>query len=360
MSPLVFAHKFTRCRYVVGIVAGLALASDARGQMWNGPAGSQLWSTPSNWLGNSPPGLGGNVIFATATATEVATVNNMGSPFLASLTVNGLNPAGAWSISGSDLIVSNVSVASGKTLTMLAGVQAFGALTTSGGGTLALSAPSSANGATLTGGSLLVNTTLAPSIGGTVTVQTGATLGGAGGSITMLPVTIQNGGTLAPGNPTTPVSQLGMDTATIQSGGTYAIDIGSFSILSTVDVLGLSGALTLDPGSVVNVTNLAGVTPTDVTDRSYTIATASAINGATTGTEDLGQFIVGGADTGPVNFDATGFAAGDRFTLQRQGTTLVLTYTPVPEPAAALAVFAAGLGAYMRLGRRRAKVARAT
>ena len=35
---------------------------------------------------------------------------------------------------------------------------------------------------------------------------------------------------------------------------------------------------------------------------------------------------------------------GDMFALQRSGNNLVLTYTPVPEPAAVLTVCAAGLG----------------
>jgi autotransporter-associated beta strand protein len=350
MRPAPSVCKCARSFIVASAAAWLSFAGRAPGQsVWDGAKGSPNWQDVPNWVGGNRPTTGSDVAFAAASATEVATNNNMGPMALNSLTVNGANSVADWSISGSALVVPNVDVASGKSLTMLASlgtvVDRVGTLTKSGGGTLVLSGPSYANSTVLSGGTLLVNALLTGSSAGAVTIQTGTTLGGTG-LITIAPTTVQGGGTVAPGDAANPVSELTLDQTTFDVGGTYAVDVGSFSDVSTRDLLSLAGPLTLAPGSVVSVTNLAGTTPTDQTARNYTIATASSINGASTGTEDLGQYTVGGGNTGPVQISASGFAAGDRFSLQRQGTSLVLTYTPVPEPVAVLAVFAAAVAAW--------------
>src|SRR5581483_9257172 len=46
-----------------------------------------------------------------------------------------------------------------------------------------------------------------------------------------------------------------------------------------------------------------------------------------------------------IRLDVSGFAAPHVFTLARSGNALVVSFAPVPEPAAALAVLAAGLAA---------------
>jgi hypothetical protein len=53
-----------------------------------------------------------------------------------------------------------------------------------------------------------------------------------------------------------------------------------------------------------------------------------------------------------VNLDTSGFSSPGSFSLSRSGANLILTFTPVPEPVAAKAVFAAGAAVYARRRRR--------
>ena len=94
-------------------------------------------------------------------------------------------------------------------------------------------------------------------------------------------------------------------------------------------------------GSTVNVASLGGTGFDPNKSYSWTIATAT---GSITGTPTLGT--VGGADFTPV-------AGG--FQVAVSGASVYLNFTPVPEPAAVLAVCAGAGAAWFarRAGRRR-------
>lgn len=111
---------------------------------------------------------------------------------------------------------------------------------------------------TVQGGSLYVNQAL----GGTIGVQSGATLGGSG-SVGAL--TVASGGTVRPGAATSP----GYQTLTVM--GDYHAQAGSVHLAEInaaqpgqSDLLKVQGTATLDPGSVLNIqfaNTAAGFTP---------------------------------------------------------------------------------------------------
>jgi hypothetical protein len=122
----------------------------------------------------------------------------------------------------------------------------------------------------------------------------------------------------------------------------FRVDLGASGASDLLD-LNDNASLFLTSGMTIDVAGFR-----DSQTRDYIIGTVSGtgdiqLNFSTAPTM-LGELVVGGANTGPVLLSAPGFAAGDRFTLTRSGGNLVLTYTPVPEPVAVLAVFMAGVG----------------
>ena len=170
---------------------------------------------------------------------------------------------------------------------------------------------------------------------GPTSFSVGGTLGGDG-TINTSSITINNGGAVSPGGivanvngaVTNTVATLNGANLTVASGGTYAVDIGSFSDVTNVDLLNVTGAAAMNSGSILALNNLAGTEPTDGMTRQYIIASGGSP-----------------ASASGVTIVPTGFAAGDTFSLQAVGNNLVLSFTPVPEPVATLAIFAAGLGA---------------
>lgn len=189
---------------------------------------------------------------------------------------------------------------------------------------------------------------------GTVTVANGATLmgnGSLGG-----PLAVQGGGIVRPNNPTNDnpgrLSQTG-STADFASGSTLGIRLGGDTNTDTDrSQLNTTGTLTFpNSGSggtwTVDVSKVAAYNPTGTATRTYTIAQAGSI--PSTGLDTPVTLFATGAGTttgtnGTTTLRVTGFAAGSFFSLQRQGNSLVLNFSPVPEPVAVLAVFGAGLG----------------
>jgi autotransporter-associated beta strand protein len=188
---------------------------------------------------------------------------------------------------------------------------------------------------------------------GTVTVASAATLSG-NGSLGG-PLSVQGGGTVLPNIPANnnpgKLSQTG-STADFASGSTLGIRIGGDTNTDTDrSQLNTTGTLTFpNSGSgtwTVDVSKVAAYNPAGAVTRTYTIAQASSI--PSTGLDTQISLLMGAGTTtatnGTTTLRVTGFAAGSVFTLQKQGgNSLVLTFSPVPEPVGVLAVFGMGLG----------------
>jgi hypothetical protein len=356
-------RRFHRHRAAVipAVLVCLAVfASEAVAQTWNGTnPGDPNWGTGANWVGGTPPATSGSVTFANSAATVTATNNNLtdsGQTFLtlSSLTVSATAPSSAWSVSGNPLVVPNISVPSGMTLTLSGGLGTAGnapLLNLGGtGGTLILTGPSFINGAfDNSTESLLVNTTLTST--GAIQLGSGGTLGGSG-TITGGSVNVLNSSTLTPGSGPGAVGTLTAPATTFGNPSTFAVDLGAG---------GASDLLLLNAGASLSLPS-SGLTLAvggfrDSQTRSYTIATVSGggdiLLGGSSASGTLGTAVVGGSTTGPVTINPTGFASGDSFTLVRSGNNLVLNFVPAPEPVAVMGVYAVALLGGRALWRRR-------
>lgn len=123
----------------------------------------------------------------------------------------------------------------------------IGSLTKSGAGTLTLASTNTYSGTTtVTGGTLLVTGSIATSA---ATVLSSGTLGGTG---TTGSVTVESGGTLAPGGEN--VGTLGTGPLTLKPGSNANFQLGSSSDrVNVTGALGLGGSITLiDTGSAVS------------------------------------------------------------------------------------------------------------
>jgi autotransporter-associated beta strand protein len=212
----------------------------------------------------------------------------------------------------------------------------------SGTGTVTLAADNTYSGNTLVLGNLLANNPNAGGTGsatgaGTVTVNPGGRLGGTGriaGPINVGSATLA-GGTIRPG-PGNAVGNLQAgSTVTFFPGNILDVYAGS----SSASQLNVTGALTTPTGAMtINVFNNGTLDLTGATSYSYTIATSAS----TTGFANT-VFTVN-----PANFFFTALPT----ITNPGGTSIVLGFTPVPEPTSLLAV-GAGTLLFGRLIRRR-------
>ncbi len=220
---------------------------------------------------------------------------------------------------------------------------------------------------TVNAGGLYVNGSLSSTANG-VTV-TGGTLGGTG-TISRA-ITVNSGGTLEGGTSTT-VGTLGVKAATtVNSGGNLRAELGAGTASDKLDMTGGTFALDLKNGSLLAL-SANGFTRTSTT---YTLADLDAataallkVNGAdvaadTTITTFTSTGGIGGTNTngvGDIDLVLSGFSLsnGDRFILRRNTAgDLVLSFTPVPEPAGVLLL--CGLAGVAAVGWRRWRASRA-
>jgi autotransporter-associated beta strand protein len=286
---------------------------------------------------------------------------------------------------GGNVLARNISLGGTPTLNTnghtveVSGVVSGGSLAKTGTGTLILSGTANTyNGnVTVDAGTLLVNGNL-PGITSApaVTVNAGSTLGGTGtlGTTTATRnVTVAPGGTLAPGGASSigTLSVNGNTTLTAAAPGTGAT-LAVRAARSGVNTIGANDRLAYTGN--LNFTGLAAGTPTAgdnkfritvtsdaanplVGGESYTLTLASLVTGGTGQIQRNGTQVNTAAYTFSPNdyqLSSPSFAAFTGVSLvANPDGTLVLAFTPVPEPASVLAVcgLATAAGWVLRLRR---------
>jgi fibronectin-binding autotransporter adhesin len=246
-------------------------------------------------------------------------------------------------------------------------ISGVGSVSQQGSGTLTLTGTSSYTGATtITAGAVALTGSLgntAVSLGaGTTNSGTLSGTGTVGGA-----VTAHAGGTVAPG--TAAFGTLTVGALTVEGGatvngprGALAVRIGptttDHDLLVTAFLDFAATGFAERPS--IYLTAFGGEPLFTTTYMLADLGTGNGSNlrlsGATVpdGTV-LGTATVGGASVGSVRIDTSGFAGGEHFTLSRSGQYLSLTFTPVPEPMATVAIFGAGLAAAGWWQRRRSR-----
>jgi autotransporter-associated beta strand protein len=234
----------------------------------NGGANSTV-----GFLGNA---TGGNASISNTSATAMVDVSLSTGP-------NGDNKVSAGSIAGGGFFYlgsDQLTVGGNNTSTQVSGIisdcgagtdcqnagATGGSLVKAGAGTLTLAGINTYTGATtVSGGGMEVDGSIASSSG--VTVNNTAVLSGTG---TVSTTTVNNGGTLMPGNGTPGTSLAVSGNLAFQSGALYLVQVDP-SVASSVNV---TGATTLN-GATVNAAFANG----NYISKKYTILTSGSING---------------------------------------------------------------------------------
>jgi autotransporter-associated beta strand protein len=225
-----------------------------------------------------------------------------------------------------------------------------------GGGTLSLDGPGSYAGTTnVNNGTLLVNNTTGSATGsGDLNIASGATLGGSGiiaGATTTL------AGTLAPGNSPGTITIDG-GSLELVAGGDYAFEIHDASAAAGTgyDTTSLINGATLALSALsaasytINLLTLASLGP-DAGGNATGFNNTLAYSWTLFSTEST----ISGFDAGDFVINNSGFSnalGGGSFSvgLADGNTDIVVNFTPIPEPRAALL---GGLGLLALLRRRR-------
>ncbi|GAT35224.1 PEP-CTERM protein-sorting domain-containing protein [Terrimicrobium sacchariphilum] len=226
-----------------------------------------------------------------------------------------------------------------------------GSLTKTGLGALSVTGANIYSGGTYVSvGSLLVNNTTGSGTGtGAVYVQSGARLGGGG---TMSGAVVVQG-TLAPGNS---IGTISTGSLTIASTGALSVELGRNAGTPVADRVAVTGAVTLDTGSNLQLTIYAGLTNPQVGDIFFlvdndgadaVVGVFSKLNGVTTLLNEGSQFFWN-SQAWEITYKAD--FSGGTFT----GGNDVALLAVVPEPETWLLVTVAGLLMLVNGRRRRA------
>jgi autotransporter-associated beta strand protein len=326
---------------------------------------------------------GGNVTLGSATLTDVTASNTSYAGNISGaggLTVNG---SGTQTLTGSNRYTGTTTIGSNATLQLGNGTSGndgtiegsssindngtliynrFGNLTTNvpingsgnvvmtGSGTETLAATNGYGGTTTVNqGTLIVSGELSGN--GAVTVNSGATLGGAtgvagAGGIIDGPVTIAQGGTIAPGAEQTFAGTVLTINNNLTLSGTANLAI-NLDGSNNSDYLSISGALSIDPTDTLtlNILNPGSNTPETLT---YIIA----LYGSETGQFNPANIVV----NGPATFDSINYDDPNAYP-GGNDISITLTLTAVPEPGT-LGTLLSGTGmlvAIQRMRRRKFK-----
>lgn len=301
-----------------------------------------------------------------ANATALGTLANVTVAPAATLslgaaqTVGALNGAGNVALNGNTLTVGSGNNLNSTFGGVIANGTAAGGVTKAGAGVVTLTGANTYTGPTaVNAGTLRVN----GSVAGAVTVGSGARIGGTGtiGG----PLAVGAGATLDAGASVGTLTVANSVTVNGGTGSNWVVELNGNGTSfpppadtpnDRVALTGSSSNLNLVVSSAnrlnISVQAIDGYTP-PLNRMSYTIATTQA----------GGSIQVNGApfafDPNHYTFDAVGFLGASDFQLAVSGNSLVLTFTPVPEPGAVLGLSAAALGLVVWTRRRFRNFARA-
>ena len=249
----------------------------------------------------------------------------------------------------------NVSLPSRLGATLSGNITGTGNLTYNGPGRLALTGTNTYTGSTaVTAGTLLINGDNSAATG-SLTVSTGAILGGGG----MIggEIIVNNGGTLAPGN--SPGLMAGTDGATLEAGSTLQWELigntadGRGTNYDAVDVSG--GTLGVEANAVSSLVFNGAGSSVDWTNSFWDSNRSWLVfdNSATPTIADAAIFA-----TINISADIKSVALSDvrseaSFGWSRTGDDVYLNYSAVPEPSTCVLVGAAAIGLLARMTRRR-------
>lgn len=179
---------------------------------------------------------------------------------------------------------------------------------------------------TISGGTLIVDSTLAGTLG-----VTGGTLGGSGA---VGDVTIADGGTIAPGNS---VGTLNVVSATFDTGSTYEVELndGGFAAGTNNDLLHADGSVTINGGTVFVTAENGTDDGSTYSAGTYTIITADG--------GVLGEFDDLTEDFAFLNFSLS-YDAGNVFLDSEQVTSFCLEGMTANQCATGDGVFSLGNG----------------
>ncbi len=240
-----------------------------------------LFST-NNYSGTTTVALGTLRINAVASYPTGGNLNITGSgatfdisPSAGGITIGDLNGvSGSIVTLGSNTLTFGTSTAS---TTFAGGISGLGGVTKQGSGTAIFSGTNTYSGpTTVSAGTLIVNGTIPNS---TITVSSGATLGGTG--------TVQNvilNGTIAPGNSS--IGTINAINITFNSGSDYALELNNTSS----DLIAATGTVTINSGSSLTLIPRGLTAP----QSAYTIITATG------GVVNAGGFAL--SNSTPFNF----------------------------------------------------------
>ena len=281
---------------------------------------------------------GGDIAFlANAPGANIVTTHDDNSTIVIGSAAIPLPASGSLLFSGNTTqtlnnVISGGTVTNPVTLTFSAGNTTFTAANTYIGNT------------TINGGKFVVNNVSGSATGsGTVTVDSGGTIGGSG--FISGPLVVGSGGGVSPGNSP---GALGAGPTTFANGATFNFEINNTSGTpgTNWDILNITGGLTITATTrnpfVINLysldsSNNAGVLSNFNSAQAYSwqfVSTTTGITGFSAGAfqYNASQF---------QNSLGTGF-----FFVSQSGNNLLLNFTPVPEPST-WALLATGLGALL-------------
>ncbi len=198
-----------------------------------------------------------------------------------------------------------------------------------GAGTMVLTGTNTYSGTTQVNlGTLLINGNNSAATG-TVTIASGAILGGTGSIGGAVNVT----GTLAPG---ASIESLGTGALNFATGSTFAYELDSSTLNG--DLLDSTGTLDIAPGAILTLTELAFGTLANNSKLTLISYTGGWLN------TELFTYLGGTLNNGDIihlgsnqwQFDYNDNAGGSNHTSDQSGATRFVTMTVVPEPSAAL------------------------
>jgi len=281
--------------------------------------------------------LNGTGVSSNGALQNVSGNNTYGNKWALGSAATIASDSGTLTLSNTTAMASNFALTlagagNGVIVTPITGTTA--SIVKSGAGTWTLSGVNSYGGTTAVDmGSLFINGNKTGA--GTVSVATGATLGG---SATVVGATTING-THAPGSAAATVGTQNFSNSVTYTSGIFAWDIAS---ASSYDKVIAAGAVT-GSGSTFNVTPNATVFPTGFADAFWNAPqTWTDIFAGSSVTNLATIFSTGFSGTG---VSGSGFVTGEG-SFGFSGTSL--TWTAVPEPTSALAGLLLGAGLLRR------------